>query len=62
MKTIFEGKTRLSVAMEDDEYIATIEFNGKGISSSKTNRDYAAIGEVMNEFKKEMINIAKEIK
>jgi len=62
MKTIYEGKIRITTEEESEEFVAIISTETNRIISSKTNREYAAIGEVMNEFKKDIINKAKEIK
>jgi hypothetical protein len=52
MKTIFSGNITITTSKEDGEYTATAEWNGKGITSSKTNREYASIGELFGELKK----------
>lgn len=39
MKTIFSGNITITTSKEDGEYTATAEWNGKGITSSKTNRE-----------------------
>lgn len=63
MKTIFDGRIIISTnETEDNNIIATIDYEDIRIESTKTNREYAAIAEVITEFKKHIIQKSKEIK
>jgi len=62
MKTIYDGRIIVSTEEIDGEFIANVDYGDIRITSLKTNREYAAIGEVVNEFKKQMTNKAKETK
>jgi len=57
MKTIYDGRIIIDVdENEDGKFIANIYYHDIATTSKKTNTEYAAIAEVMNEFKGQIIN------
>jgi hypothetical protein len=65
MKTVFDGMVKITISEIDGEFIATGEYkeipgtDAIVISSSKVNREYAAIGEVFATLKKTAIDKAE---